>query len=63
MTKKQVLFQNRYFEKTNVALSVLPYQRTVEQKRLVKIVENSQTFSSVFGKQSSNGIFKPITKE
>ena len=63
MTNKQVLFQNRYFEKTNVALSILPYQRTVEQKRLVKIVENSPTFSSVFGKQSSNGALKLFTKE
>ena len=63
MTKKHVLFQNRYFEKTNVALSVLPYQRTVEQKRLVNIVENSPTFSSVFGKKASGGILNLFTKK
>ncbi len=63
MTRRHVLFQSRYFRKTNIALSVPPNQRTVEQKRLVNIVENSATFSSVFGKQSSGGFLNPSTKK
>jgi len=45
---------SRYVDKTNKALAVPPYQRTIEQKRLVRIVEKSPTYNAVMGSSDDN---------
>lgn len=50
MNSKRNRSLGNYVDRTDAALSTPPEQRNSEQARLVRIVEKSPTYNSIFGK-------------